>query len=519
MPEGQRPDSSLSRLDDDAKKTNREWMSSCNKKRKLDEAISEGQEAPATKSPKPRKGVAHEVIVIEDDAPLDSIQEPQAKTKENAESVKEIRVIVENLRDQVSDWTLRAQQTETSVAALLAKIGDGTAWKEDKLALFANSSLLHGEIARLLKRVEHLESNYTGCSCPHSRISSTRDPSKAALTTSTYRPDNTSTRPSTVEATLRNISSKTHTTEVLSEAAATRPVKSASPERAGFPLDVLSGTGISLEKGCWRSQDLSNKGLKELLQKVDFCNMAHLRALNALDDRATPRDCIMFFDAHSSSPTFQVDYILRTGTTATYINGAQHSSKKREKEFSDRGLKGLRVLELSITYVAEDPNNRCRFKEWKKESSPPKYVYDAGQLFVRRRGQGRSELFGTQYNLALDITRPRKPVWLVMRPEYSPVFVKKQTHSERPFSGGLNGVAIAKLANSLAELDFSRAPSDGSSYAMFLKAQNLIASTVFKGQLDLSFPTPDFDSLEARLVEGAELRYGRAGLMLQPHIS
>ncbi|RYO95671.1 hypothetical protein DL765_011171 [Monosporascus sp. GIB2] len=478
-------------------------MTSRNKKRKLDGAISEGQEAPATKSSKPRKGVAHEVIVIEDDdPPLDSIQEPQAKTKGNAESVKEIRVIVENLRDQVSDWTLRAQQTETSVAALLAKIGDGTIWKEDILALFANNSPLHGEIARLSKRVEHLENNYTGCNGSHSGISTTRDPSKAALKTSTYRPDNTSTHPSTVEATLRNISSKPHKMKVFSEAVVTRPAKSASPERAGFLLDVLSGTGISLEKGCWRTQDLSNKGLKELLQKVDFCNMAHLRALHALDDRATPRDCIMFFDAHSSSPTFKVDYILRTGTTATYINDAQPSSKKREKDFSDRGLKGLRVLELSITYAAEDPNNKRMFKEWKKENSPPKYVYDAGQLFVRRHGQGRSELFGTQYNLALDITRPRKPVWLVMRPEYAPVSVKKQTYSERPFSGGLNGVAIAKFADSLAELDFSRAPFDGKSYAMFLKAQNLTARTMFKGQLDLSFPIPDFDSMEARLVAG-----------------
>ncbi|RYP64260.1 hypothetical protein DL769_006740 [Monosporascus sp. CRB-8-3] len=470
-------------------------MTSHNKKRKLDEAISEAQEAPATKSPKTRKGVTHEVIVIEDDPPLDGIQESQVKTKENGESAKEIRVIVENLRDQVSDWSLRTQQTETSVAALLAKIGDGTTWKDDILALIANDSPLRGEIARLVKRVGHLENNYTGCSCSHSRISSTLDPSKAAQKSSTYRLENTSTHPSTVDATLRNMGSRTPRRKVLSEAVSTRWVKSASPERAVFPLDVLSGTGISLEKGCWRTQDLSNKGLKQLLQKVDFRNMAHLRALNVLDDRATSRDCIMFFDAHCSSSRFQVDYILRTGTTATYINDAPPSSRKREKEFSDRGLKGLRVLELDIAYVAEDLNGKSRFKEWKKENAPPMYIYDVGQLFVRRRGHDRNELFGTQYNLALDITKSRKPVWLVMRPEYAPVFVKKSTHSETPFSGGLNGVAIAKLAESLAELDFSRAPFDGKSYAMFLKAKNLIASTVFKGQLDLSFPTPDFNSI------------------------
>ncbi|RYP43261.1 hypothetical protein DL770_011774 [Monosporascus sp. CRB-9-2] len=446
-------------------------------------------------SPKRRKGVAPEVIVIEDDPPLDGIQESQAKTKKNGESVGEIRVIVENLRDQVSDWTLRAQQTETSVAALLAKIGDGTAWKEDILALIANNSPLHDDIARLAERLERLENNHTGCSCSHSRICSRCDPSKAALKTSTYGPDNTSARPSTADAWLHSINPKTPERQVLSDAVSTSRAKSASPERAGLALNVLTGTSISLGKGCWRTQDLSNEGLKELLLKVDFRNVVHLGALSALDDRTTPRDCVMFCDTQSFA-LFQVDYILRTGTTATYIGGGQVSITQRDKVFSDRGLKRLRVLRVVLTYEPENPNDRRKFEEWKRKNASPKYVYDVGQLFVRRRGQGRQELFGTQYNLTLDITKPRKPVWLVMRPEYTPVFIKKQTHSEKPFSksdGGLNGVVIAKLANSLAELDFCRTPFDGKSHAMFLKAQNLIASTGFKGGLALHFSSPNFD--------------------------
>ncbi|RYP34770.1 hypothetical protein DL767_004107 [Monosporascus sp. MG133] len=478
-------------------------MTSHNKKRKLDEAIPEAQEAPATKSPKPRKGVAPEVIVIEDDPPLNGVQESQAKSKENGESVEEIRVIVENLKDQVSDWTLRAQQTETSVAALLAKIGDGTTWKEDILALIANNSPLHGDIARLVERVAHLENNHTGCSCSRSRISSTCDPSKTALKTSTYPPDNTSTRPSIADARLHSINPKTAERQALS-VAVSRRVKSASPERAGLPLNVLTDTSISLGEGCWRTQDLSNKGLKQLLQEVDFRNMAHLGALSALDDRTTPRDCVMFCDSQSFA-LFGVDYILRTGTTATYIGGGWVSITQQDKAFSDRGLKGLRVLRVDLTYGPENPNDRRKFEEWERKNAPPKYVYDVGQLFVRRRGQGRQELFGTQYNLTLDITKPRKPVWLVMRPEYAPVFIRRQTHSEKPFSkadGGLNGVAIAKLANSLAELDFCRTPFDGKSHAMFLKAQNLIARTGFRGELALLFSSPNFDHMEDKVTAG-----------------
>ncbi|RYP72454.1 hypothetical protein DL771_004249 [Monosporascus sp. 5C6A] len=489
--EGQRLKTSRFGLDEYSKKTNRKWIF---RKRKLDEAIPEGQGAPATKSPKSRKGVAPEVIVIQDDLSLDGIQESQVKTKGNGESAKEIRVIVENLRDQVSDWTLRVQQTETSVTALLAKIGDGTTWKEDILALIANNSPLHGDIARIVERVEHLENNHTGCSCSHSRISLTCDPSKDALKTSTYRPGNASTHPSTADAPLYSINPKTHERQVLSDAVSTRRAKSASPERAGLALNVLTGTSISLGEGCWRTEDLSNKGLKQLLQKVDFGNMAHLKALTALDDRATPRDCVMFCDIQSFA-LFQVDYILRTGATATYIRGDQVSLIQRDKVFSDRGLKGLRVLRMVPSFEPENPNDKRKFDEWKRKNAPPKYVYDVGQLFVRRSGQGRQELFGTQYNLTLDIAKSRKPVWLVMRPEYTPVFIKKQTYTGKPFSkadGGLNGVAIAKLANSLVELDFCRTPFDGKSHAMFMKAQNLIASTGFKGELALRFFEPQF---------------------------
>ncbi|RYP54615.1 hypothetical protein DL768_000675 [Monosporascus sp. mg162] len=499
--ERQRPDYSLFRLGEDVQKSNMQRISSHSKKRKLDKAIPEAQEAPTTKSPKSRKGVAPEVIVIEDDPPLDGIQESQAKTKKNGESVEEIRVIVENLRDQVSDWTLRAQQTETSVAAVLAKIGDGTMWKEDILALIANNSPLHGDIARLVERVEHLENNHTGCSCSHSRISSTCDPSKTALKASTHRPDNIPARSGAANLRLHSINLKTPVRQVFSDAVSTGRAKSASPERAGLALNVLTDTSISLGEGCWGTQHLSNKGLKELLQKVDFRNVAHLGALNALDGLTTPRDCVMFCDTQSSA-LFQVDYILRTGTTATYIRGGRVSIMHRDKEFSDGGLKGLRVLRVFLTYEPENPNDRRKFEEWERKNAPPKYMYDVGQLFVRRCGQGRQELFGTQYNLMLDITKPRKPVWLVMRPEYTPVFIKKQTHSEKPFSkadGGLNGVGIAKLANSLAELDFCRTPFDGKSRAMFLKAQNLIATTGFRGELGLRFSSPNLDHMEDKM--------------------
>ncbi|RYO83054.1 hypothetical protein DL764_009512 [Monosporascus ibericus] len=314
-------------------------MTSHSKKRKLDEAIPEAQEAPATRFPKPRKGLASKVIVIEDDPPLDGIQESQGTTEENGESVREIGVIVENLRDQ-------------------------------------------------------------------------------------------------------------------------------------------------------------------LLQEVDFHNMAHLRALSALDDPTTPRDCVMFCDTQSFA-LFQVDYILRTGTTATYIWGGRASIMQRDKVRSDGELKGLRVL--SLTYEPENPNGRRKFEKWERKNAPPKSVYDVGQLFVQRRGQGRQELLGTQYNLTLDITKPRKPVWLVMRPEYAPVLFKKPTCSDKPFSkvdGGLNGVAIAKLANSFAELDFCGSSFNGKSHAMFSKAENLIASTGFKGELALRFSSPNFGHMEEKVTAG-----------------
>lgn len=408
----------------------------------------------------------------------------------------DVQKILENLKDQVTDWTLRVQQSETSFEMLRAKIGDPlvTTWQEDMRGMIMK------EMDPLVKRIEKLED---------SRVDDHHlcDPSKGIFKSPTTRLlDKVSTHQSTLDGKSQKFSSTTYKKQGQAETSTSKQLHPPDIEGAGVQLDLLSNFGISSAETFWRPPALSNAGLKKLLQKVDFRKVEHLRALNTLDDCSILRDCVLFCNSQGGGP-FQIDYILRTGTTSTYIQDPIATTRDQETRFNDRGLGGLRVHHLNISYSSEDPNEERRFKEWKRENAPPKYIYDMGQLFLRRRGRDRCELYPSQYNLVADITKPRKPVWLVMRPEYIPIVRiqhNKERTSEIPFSRLLNGVGIAKIADSLGELNFCQPPFCKESVLVYLKAEKLVASTGFEALLTLQFPTPNIDHMEAKVMAGWE---------------
>ena len=236
-----------------------------------------------------------------------------------------------------------------------------------------------------------------------------------------------------------------------------------------------------------------------------------MKALNRLDGQATSRDCVMFCDCQASA-LCEVDYVLRTGPTSTYIRcDSSDTERERNKKMRKRGLEVLRIRELRI--LAPDArDDRRRFKEWKAKTRPPKYIYDMGQLFIRRRsrdrhGRGRYELIGTNFNMVIDVTRQRKPVWLVMRPEHEAAELKKRQEraSRNPFPSnvsGLNGVAIAKIADTIEDITLCSGSFDRNTFPKFMDADKLVADTYFKGKATLIFCTPDIDDLEARVMCG-----------------
>lgn len=202
-----------------------------------------------------------------------------------------------------------------------------------------------------------------------------------------------------------------------------------------------------------------------------------------------------------------MDYILRAGVTATYIRCADsETDNERRMKLRERGLAGLKILELKVP-APEIRDDKRKFKEWKANTEPPKYIYDVGQLFLHRHGRDRHELFQTQFNVVIDVSKARKPVWLLLRPEYEAIELKKREEkgSRSPFPSracGLNGVAIAKLAETIDDLNFCHDASDKKSTSKFLAADQLVASTYFKGRTTLEFFTPDIEHLGSSVSTG-----------------
>ena len=385
-----------------------------------------------------------------------------------------------NIREQVTDWSLRVQQNEASLAALVTHIGDFSAatWREH------TSQAVVGEVAPLLERIEKLEHRH------ESR-------------------DHASTESDSVRSDPKSVPKAPTSGPTTYQESTTAGIKISGSVRAGTQLEALSDVGFPMQDALWGPPTLTNKGLEKFLKNIDFRDATHLKALDCMDGQATSRDCVMFCDCQAST-VLEVDYVLRTGPTVTYIRCDDlDTEKRRTKKLRKRGLEALRIRELSIS-APDSSDDRRRFKEWKIQTKPPKYVYDIGQLFIRRRGRdrydrGRYELIGTNFNMVIDVTKSRKPVWLLMCPEHEMVELKKAKGSRHPFpsrSFGLNGVAIAKIADAIEDISLCSGPFDKTTFMKYMAADQLVANTYFQGKVTLNFCTPDIDDLEARIMCG-----------------
>ncbi|KAJ8130209.1 hypothetical protein O1611_g3418 [Lasiodiplodia mahajangana] len=137
---------------------------------------------------------------------------------------------------------------------------------------------------------------------------------------------------------------------------------------------------------------LTNQGFMSILKTLDFRTRAGLRALRSIDSRAISRDISIFCD-HKTFSNVDVDYVIRCGPTASYIE--DHNGCEKQAPDVDMGcdddLRGLRLLKLSyhLTDEVRKPEDQERLtrnlEEWKAETRPPQYAYDLGELCLHCR--------------------------------------------------------------------------------------------------------------------------------------
>ncbi|KAI0013564.1 hypothetical protein F4779DRAFT_342253 [Xylariaceae sp. FL0662B] len=400
--------------------------------------------------------------------------------------IEELRNIAENLKDELVTWSLRSQQNVASIAALEAKVHD----REDEAR--------YAKVDELAQRLEDLEkvaknrNNYSSFPSdtlgqdPHAAISKTSISSQYVMSSESSSSDRKDLIGLSNGIDNASDSSKRIQTSIsFYEAVATQG------------LGLTGGNHIE-------QPSLTSNGLEQLLRHLDSTKLDHLKALSELDHRSHSRESILFCDPNTF-PMFDVDYMLRGGRTVSYI--MDHPSvaiRNRRSALDIAGLSDLRVLELKIKHSSGCENEIPGIQAWKSQNNPPRYVYDLGQLFLRRKGTYKYDLHCTLYNLVVDIGHRKKPVWLVMRPEAKPiVFAPRGKESTSPFpnnTSSLNGVSIARMTDSIDELCLTNRPFDGThTFVSWGNAQKVVNRTLYQGRIDLLFRTPDYHRMQTEI--------------------
>lgn len=236
---------------------------------------------------------------------------------------------------------------------------------------------------------------------------------------------------------------------------------------------------------------LTNFGYECLLRQIDFRDITQWASLARLDNLVCLRDCTLFCDL--TFIHYYVDYVIRIGGTAKHIS---------EDVGSPRGMgpdiQGLRIFE--IEYSQTSLKDAHTFREWSKNYDPPQFVYEIGQLFLRRQCKRttKQDLFHTDFNVVMDVAKPSKPLWLIARPGGSVVIRNKghENSSSKAFNH-IGSSSVALLSRSIQEFSLTTAPSDQTSYGRFQTTNGLAIGS--KLEISLEFHKADVSSIESTI--------------------
>ncbi|KAI1640999.1 hypothetical protein F4809DRAFT_588335 [Biscogniauxia mediterranea] len=420
----------------------------------------------------------------------------------HGEELKQIHQVEETLRDQITDCSLSTQRLEAVIAELNIRVQATPLLdtvKETVLQLLSdhdtkNEQIL-SDIKERLKKIENNTNNTNQGNAPafvsFNRRPSTQNAYPSVLSTSTSPFTPTHNKPTT-------------TLKSLSESESESESESAPTLSLTFPVPHLPPS-LGLSQADWAPPELSNAGLAKLLRQADFSDVSHLRALAQLDsrDRDRTRDAVLFCDWHPL-PLLDVDYMIFGGRAAFYI--ADHPSCERRRESPGLGLDPLRVLELGIEPAGGGSGGSSReeaamIQAWRERQEFPVYVYDLGQLFLRRWGPGPWDVHATQYNVVVDMTAREKAVWLVMRPEFTVPMVRKEKDSSTiPFEI-LDGIPVARMAACLADLKLTRPCFSLDSSGAYRIARREVEDSACKAKACLQFRVPDLEIMMETLAD------------------
>ncbi|KAK6066098.1 hypothetical protein SCUP515_10845 [Seiridium cupressi] len=245
---------------------------------------------------------------------------------------------------------------------------------------------------------------------------------------------------------------------------------------------------------------LTRRGYQAMLRNLDFSNFAMLEALSNADSKSSLRDYNLFCDI--SPHTVSIDYVMRIGGTAySIMNKAPKVVYEHHPLLRDKDLSRLRIFELSMSDEHLNREQTIQFEEWKEKHQPPKYVYELGALFIRRKfkGKDKEDLIATCYNVVMDAVKPEKPIWAIVRPGWgilAPKPARRGHKDSQVVFEELYGAMMACFAKDIEDFSFSWGPDASASYPQCLAAQDTVKETACKLPVELKAKAADLEEME-----------------------
>lgn len=237
---------------------------------------------------------------------------------------------------------------------------------------------------------------------------------------------------------------------------------------------------------------LTNKGYHTLMSTIKFTYVNHLAQLVKLDNYDIARKCIIFTDMKFN--TYTIDYVLQSGFAVRQLGAGSGCASARGHEQANllyhSDLNQLRLLKMKMDPRAMLQSEQSNYQEWERRWKPPTYVYDLGELVLRKRSTRLPYLLfvsSTPYNLLLEVSRTNKRVWIVMSPQHE--LTRKAANSVKDSNCAFNGLEygrIALVAQNISEIQFDRSEFLPSA-ASFEAAHHLILDSLCPGVPSVDF--------------------------------
>ena len=160
-------------------------------------------------------------------------------------------------------------------------------------------------------------------------------------------------------------------------------------------------------------------GFLEFLKRMDCSSTEDMQHLNKYVEGRESFELPLFSSTNSSS--VRMDYLLKVGgILSTRLSASPNPPNPGEPEQDQTQAEQDEVIERRILEIALDEGRANALPKHELEKlCPPSYLVPLGEIYVANRSSTSNwqEVTSTNFFVLMDVTTPRKAIWMVYRYE------------------------------------------------------------------------------------------------------